>query len=136
MNALCFDVVIVGGGPAGLSAALMLGRCRRRVALCDDGQPRNAASRASHGFFTRDGEHPGELRRLGREQLERYDVRLFDASSTDVRREDRGFVVTLSTNQEIVGRRLLLATGIIDEIPAIEGIASLYAKSVFPCPYC
>src|ERR1700692_583408 len=69
-----FDVVIVGGGPAGLSAGLILGRCRRRVLICDDGRPRNAPSQALHGFLTRDGVAPAELRRIGREQLRGYDT--------------------------------------------------------------
>ena len=71
-----YDTIIIGGGPAGLSAALVLGRCRRRVLLCDSGRYRNDASRAMHGFLSRDGIHPAELRRIGREQLKPYGVEL------------------------------------------------------------
>jgi thioredoxin reductase len=131
-----FDVVIVGGGPAGLSAALMLGRCRRRVAVCDDGTPRNLRSRAAHGFFTRDGASPVELLRLGREQLGRYDVTFFDVHVADARRERSEFSIVLASGDVLFGRKLLLATGIIDELPQIEGIEELYGTSVFHCPYC
>jgi thioredoxin reductase len=131
-----FDVVIVGGGPAGLSAALMLGRCRRRVAICDDGHPRNASSHASHGFFTRDGTPPAELLRVGREQLGQYDVTFFDARAIDVRQDPASFAVTLSSNHEVAGRKLLLATGLNDDLPRVPGIEALYGTSVFHCPYC
>jgi thioredoxin reductase len=131
-----FDVVIVGAGPAGLSAALMLGRCRRRVALCDDGHPRNAGSNASYGFFTQDGADPRELLRVGRAQLAPYDVVVFETSVVDARRAGRSFAVLLASHRELIARRLLLATGIVDEVPRIDGIDTLYGTSVFPCPYC
>ena len=131
-----FDAVIVGGGPAGLSAALMLGRCRRRVAVCDDGRPRNAVSRASHGFFTRDGAAPHELVRLGREQLRPYDVALFEEAAIDASGERGRFTVELASRARITGRRLLLATGLADALPSVPGAAELYGTSVFPCPYC
>jgi thioredoxin reductase len=136
MRASRFDVVIVGGGAAGLSAALMLGRCRRRVAVCDDGQPRNAVSKAAHGLFTRDGENPRELLRIGRAQLLSYGVELIAARVIDVRTEHERFIVSLASNAEVVARRLLLATGLVDHLPPIEGIEALYGTSVFHCPYC
>jgi thioredoxin reductase len=131
-----YDVLIVGGGPAGLSAALTLGRCRRRVALCDDNRPRNAASRASHGFFTRDGVAPDELRRIGREQLAPYDVALFNVRVVDARRERDHFVATTAGGNTLSARMLLLATGLVDELPAIDGLEALYGTSVFHCPFC
>jgi thioredoxin reductase len=132
-----FDAIIVGGGPAGLSAALMLGRCRRRVLICDDGRPRNAASRALHGFLTRDGIPPAELLRLGREQLEPYTtVESRSVTVTDVQRVDGGFEATLSDGSRVAARKLLLATGVIDQLPAIPGIHDFYGSSVFHCPYC
>jgi thioredoxin reductase len=136
MNAPPFDVVIVGAGPAGLSAALMLGRCRRRVVVCDDGRPRNAVSSAAHGFFTRDGERPDELLRVGRAQLSQYGVELVTARAADVRCDRGRFVVALASREEIVGRRLLLATGVLDSLPPVVGIETFYGTSAFHCPYC
>ena len=136
MASILYDVVVVGGGPAGLSAALMLGRCRRRVIVVDDGRPRNAPSQESHGFFTRDGSAPPELRRHGREQLVRYGVEVRAGRVEDARRDGGRFVVTVEGGDELVARRLLLATGLRDQVPAIEGIRALYGLSVFHCPYC
>ncbi len=137
-----YDVIIVGGGPAGLSAALILGRCRRRVLLCDAGRPRSAPSRHLNGFLTRDGTPPEELRRRGREQLGTYDsVEVRDAEATDVsRRTGGGFEVTLDGDggraRSEASRKLLLATGVVDSLPDVEGLRELYGRSVFHCPYC
>jgi thioredoxin reductase len=131
-----YDVIIVGGGPAGLSAALLLGRCRRRVLVCDDGKPRNAASHASHGVFTRDGTPPAELLRMGREQLAPYGVEVWEVHVADARRVASGFEVMLEEGSTLRCRRLLLATGVVDELPRIEGIQPLYGRSVWHCPYC
>jgi thioredoxin reductase len=131
------DVIIVGGGPAGLSAALVLGRCRRRVLILDAGHPRNAASRGLHGFLTRDGIEPAKFLRLAREQLRPYKtVELRRAEVTNARRLASGFEVTLNNGEVISSRRLLLATGVVDDIPVIEGLGELYGRSVFHCPYC
>lgn len=132
-----YDVVIVGGGPAGLSAALMLGRCRRRVLVCDAGQPRNAASQHLHGFLTRDGINPKEFLRLAREELKQYDtVEILEDRVADAACEGRLFSSTLSTGTVVRSRKLLLATGVVDNIPEIEGLRELYGRSVFHCPYC
>jgi thioredoxin reductase len=131
------DVIIVGAGPAGLSAALVLGRCRRRVLICDAGRPRNAASQALHGFLTRDGVKPGEFLSLAREQLAQYKtIELRHSEVTGARRMANGFEVTLPSGERITSRKLLLATGVVDDIPEIEGIAEFYGRSVFHCPYC
>lgn len=131
------EVVIVGGGPAGLSAALMLGRCRRSVLVCDSGQPRNAASHGLHGFLTRDGILPFELLRIGREQLRAYpSVRYCEAEVVDARRDGERFEIVLADGERIACRKLLLATGVVDELPELEGLAELYGRSVFHCPYC
>lgn len=132
-----FDVIVVGAGPAGLSAALILGRCRRRVLVLDTNQPRNYASHALHGFFSRDGAPPEELRRLGRQQLRQYDtVKLVMKRATKARRMKRGFQVTLAGGRRISCRKLLLATGVVDELPEVDGLEDLYGRSVFHCPYC
>jgi thioredoxin reductase len=132
-----YDVIIVGGGIAGLSAALLLGRCRRQVVVFDSDRPRNAASRALHGFLTRDGTDPREMRRLGREQLEPYEtVEYRQAEVVDAACLDGGFEVVLADGTLHRSRILLLATGIVDRLPAIEGIEVCYGRSVFHCPYC
>jgi thioredoxin reductase len=132
-----WEVIIVGGGPAGLSAALILGRCRRRVLLVDTNRPRNWASRALHGFLTRDGIHPRELRKRGREELAQYDsVHLRQIEAKAVRPARNGFQVTLCDNSRHSCRKLLLATGVVDELPEIAGIDQFYGQSVFHCPYC
>ena len=131
-----FDVIVVGGGPAGLSAALMLGRCRRRVLVCDAGEPRNAAAHAVHGFFTRDGTAPAELLKLGREQLEPYGVEVRNVEVTGACPVNGRFELTLSDGSTLTTKKLLLATGVTDDIPRIEGIDELYGWSVHHCPYC
>jgi thioredoxin reductase len=134
------DVVIVGGGPAGLNAALTLGRARRRVLLVDAGQPRNAPAQAVQGFLTRDGLAPAELRRIGREQLAAYpSVEVRDSEVVDVHvigEPSGGFVVTLADHSVTRARRLLLATGLVDQLPPIDGLAALWGTSVLHCPYC
>ena len=131
-----FEVAIVGAGPAGLSAALMLGRCRRKVVVFDDGQPRNAASLAAHGYLTRDGTPPELLRRIGVEEVERYGVRVRREHVADVAGEDDAFVLRTGEGEEVRARKLLLATGVVDRLPPVQGIQAFYGKSVFHCPYC
>lgn len=133
-----YDVIIVGAGPAGLSAALVLGRCRRRVLVCDSGRPRNAASRAMHGFLTRDGINPHEFLRLSREQLQQYEtVTVRDCEVTAAAcRADARFEVTIENQERLTTRKLLIATGVLDNLPDVPGFAELYGASVFHCPYC
>src|SRR5262245_17965415 len=131
-----FDVIVVGGGPAGLSAALMLGRCRRRVLVCDLGQPRNRRSRAIHGYLTRDGIAPPELNDLGRRELAAYDIDFRCTGVTAARREVDHFRVALGTGGEELARYLLIATGVVDDLPAINGFDACYGRSIFHCPYC
>jgi thioredoxin reductase len=131
-----YDAVILGGGPAGLSAALILGRCRRRVILCDTGRPRNAASRALHGFLTRDGIRPRDLIAIGRRQLARYGIELVRDEGRDAKRTAGGFEVLLAGGRRLSTRALLIATGVVDHLPAVDGTRDLFGKSIFHCPYC
>jgi len=132
-----YDVIIIGAGPAGLSAALVLGRCRRRVLVCDTGKPRNASSQAMHGFLSRDGMPPLEFLQVSREQLRRYDtVELRDVEVTAAECRESRFHVTLADGATLQTRKLLIATGVVDNLPEIPGFRELYGKSVFHCPYC
>src|SRR3989442_13442391 len=131
-----YDVLVVGGGPAGLSAALMLGRCRRRVLVCDRGEPRNRRSGALHGFLTRDGIAPAALNDLGRAELATYGVAFRCVGVTGARREGDCFRVSLAGGGVELTRYLLLATGVVDDVPAISGFDACYGRSIFHCPYC
>jgi thioredoxin reductase len=131
------DAVIVGGGPAGLNAALMLGRARRTVLLCDNGQPRNAGVHAMHGFLSRDGMDPAALRQAGRDQLRAYPTVQVRATQVQaVTRDADQFTLTLTDGTTEQARRLLLATGVADQLPPIPGLAELWGRGVFNCPYC
>lgn len=132
-----YDVIIVGGGPAGLSAALMLGRCRRRVLVCDAGHPRNESAQHLHGYLTRDNIHPREFLRLAREELKRYEtVEVRDGEVVRARGADGRFEISTPEGDVLRSRKLLLATGVVDNIPDIAGLRELYGRSVFHCPYC
>ena len=133
-----YDVIVVGAGPAGLSAALILGRSRRRVLVCDSGHPRNAASHAMHGFLTRDGMPPREFLAIAREQLRQYDtVELRDIEVVEAAcGGDARFHVGLADGSRHEARKLLIATGVVDNLPEIPGFRRLYGVSVFHCPYC
>jgi thioredoxin reductase len=133
-----WDVVIAGAGPAGLSAALVLGRARRKVLLCDTGTPRSWASKEMHSFLTRDGIAPEEFRRVAHQQLARYPSVVFRAAEvTRAARAANGcFSITVGKRRPVRARKLLIATGVFDHLPAIEGIERFFGTSVFQCPYC
>ncbi|MCP3104117.1 NAD(P)/FAD-dependent oxidoreductase [Myxococcus sp. K15C18031901] len=135
-SVLSKDVVIVGSGPAGLSAALNLGRGRKKVLVCDAGPRRNAAAEHMHGFVSRDGISPAEFRAIGREQLARYDVELRDVRVASVERHEGVFHLTLEDGTRVVARRMLLATGLVDQPLDLPGFRELWGKALFQCPYC
>ena len=134
---LRYDVVVVGGGSAGLSAALVLGRSRRQTLVVDAGEPRNAPSSGVHGFFSRDGISPEELLEIGREKLEPY-------PSVEVRSErvigtsgvNGDLEVILDDGSVVRARKLVLATGVVDELPEKPGFEELWGRGVYHCPYC
>lgn len=132
-----WDVVIAGAGPAGLSAALVLGRARRRVLLCDTGTPRSWASKEMHAYLSRDGVPPQEFLAIGRRELRRYrGVRYLPQEVRTAQRTRNGFAVRLADGRRVACRKLLIATGVFDIVPRIAGIDGLFGRSVFQCPYC
>lgn len=131
------DVIIIGGSFAGLTAAMQLGRARRRVSVLDTGLNRNRYAEAAHNVLGRDGTPPGEYLRIAREQVSAYPtVTLVAARAETVSGEPDGFVVTTADGQRLEGRRLILAYGIVDELPAIPGFAESWGKTVIHCPFC
>ena len=132
-----YDVVVVGGGAAGLSAALVLSRARRNVLIVDAGEPRNAPASHMHGYLSRDGLPPAELLATGRSEVKRYGGEIVTGTATDlVPAEPSGFRVRLADGQRICARRLLLTTGLRDELPDIPGLRGRWARDVLHCPYC
>jgi thioredoxin reductase len=133
-----YEVIVIGGGAAGLSAALVLGRSRRRTLVVDAGEPRNAPAAHMQGFLSRDGMPPAEFLAVGREEIARYGVELIEGRAVDATRGDggRSFTVTLEDGLAVRARRLVVATGLRDELPAVPGIAERFGRDVLHCPYC
>lgn len=131
-----FDVAVIGGGAAGLSAAVVLGRARRSAIVIDAGAPRNAPADAVHGFLSRDGIGPAELLTLGRAEVERYGGLITGGEARSARQAEAGFEVALDDGRLIAARRLLVTTGLIDELPDVPGIRERWGRDVIHCPYC
>src|SRR4051794_11160080 len=130
-----WDCIIVGAGPAGLSAALILGRARRRVVVLDNAQPRNYATHEMHGVLGHDGRDPADLRARGRAELAAYGVEVVRAEVEDAEVLD-GIIQVSSTRGEDAARTVLLATGMLDEVPDVPGFAGVWGTSAHTCPYC
>ncbi|SEM63159.1 NAD(P)/FAD-dependent oxidoreductase [Paenibacillus sp. OV219] len=134
---MLLDCIIIGGGPAGLNAALVLGRARRNVILFDDNKPRNAVTRQTSGFITRDGIAPTEFRQLAHQDLRKYPTVLVSPSKvTAVRHINGVYQATSEQGYNFVARSVILATGLRETLPAVRGIHDYYGKSLFSCPYC
>ncbi|HEY7206766.1 MAG TPA: NAD(P)/FAD-dependent oxidoreductase [Gaiellaceae bacterium] len=133
MESETYDVVVIGAGAAGLSAALVLGRARRRVAVVDSGTPRNAPAAHMHGFLSRDGMPPSDLLDAARAEVRGYGVDLFDDRVVEVA---DGFTLRLAGGATLKARRLLLATGAVDELPDIPGARERWGRDFLHCPYC
>jgi thioredoxin reductase len=132
-----FDLVILGGGPAGLQAALTLGRARRSVLVCDSDEPRNSVTGAMHGFISRDGLHPSEFRRIAVQELGHYPtVELRKVEITGARAAGDRFTLTAADGGEVTAARLILATGVVDQLDVIPGLDALWGRAAFHCPYC
>ncbi|WP_203995715.1 bifunctional NAD(P)/FAD-dependent oxidoreductase/class I SAM-dependent methyltransferase [Micromonospora lutea] len=131
-----FDVVVVGGGAAGLAGALALARARRRVLVVDAGEPRNAPAAGVHNYLGREGMPPGELLAVGRAEVTAYGGRFVSGRVDAVTRDDQGFVVTIDGERVVSARRLLVTTGLVDELPEVPGLTERWGRDVLHCPYC
>ncbi|MDF2721494.1 MAG: pyridine nucleotide-disulfide oxidoreductase, class [Paenibacillus sp.] len=137
LNIQVIDVAIVGGGPAGLNAALVLGRARKNVAVIDEGRPRNAVTHEAHGFLTRDGISPGEFRRIAKEQIEAYPSVSFEADTVvSITGSNGSFQITTGQGKIFESQKVLFAGGMKDRPLDIPGLAEVYGTSAFVCPYC
>jgi len=137
MEQTLFDVAIVGGGPAGLSAALVLGRARKQVAVIDEGRPRNAVTHEAHGFLTRDGIRPGEFRRIATEEIGAYpSVSIVADTVVSMAGSDGHFRMMTAQGTAIASKKVLFAVGMKDRPLDIPGLAEVYGRSAFVCPYC
>jgi thioredoxin reductase len=130
------DVLVVGGGAAGLSGALVLSRARRSVVLVDAGEPRNAPAAHMHGYLSRDGMPPRELLAAGTGEVARYGGTILGGVVSNVSRTDSGFNVALADGANLTTRRLLVATGLRDQLPSVDGVRARFGRDVLHCPYC
>ncbi|SDF44407.1 Thioredoxin reductase [Blastococcus fimeti] len=131
-----YDVVVIGGGAAGLSGALTLSRARRSVLVVDAGEPRNAPAGHVHNYLGREGTPPAELYAIGRGEVEGYGGEIRKGRVVQVRREDDGFLLALDGGAEVRARRVLLAAGLVDDLPELPGVAERWGSTVLHCPYC
>ncbi len=131
-----YDVVVVGGGAAGLSGAVALSRARRSVLVVDDGAPRNGPADGVHNYLGREGTPPDELAAVGRAEVAGYGGTVAPGRAVEARAVGAGFVVRLADGRTVAARRLLVATGLVDELPDVPGVAQRWGRDVLHCPYC
>jgi thioredoxin reductase len=130
------EVIVIGGGAAGLSAAVALARSRRTVLVIDAGEPRNAPAEGVHNFLSRDGMPPGDLLKAGRAEVEQYGGEIRSGNATSAEQLDGGFAVTLEDGGRVTARRLVVTTGLVDDLPDVEGVRERWGRDVLHCPYC
>jgi thioredoxin reductase len=134
---MIIDCAIIGGGPAGLNAALVLGRARRTVLVFDNNQPRNAVTQEAHGFLTRDGVKPAEFRSIAHQEISKYpSVEIRHMRINNVSKHEGWFELVADNGEVVQARTIILATGLKETLPTIDGIHDYYGKSLFSCPYC
>ncbi len=131
-----YEVIVIGGGAAGLSAAVALGRSRRSVLVIDAGEPRNAPAEGVHNFLSREGTPPGELLKAGRAEVAAYGGEIRSGRVTGASQVEAGFAVTLEDCSRVTARRLVVTTGLVDELPEVEGLRERWGRDVLHCPYC
>ncbi|TDU10815.1 NAD(P)/FAD-dependent oxidoreductase [Bacillus safensis] len=134
---MLLDCAIIGGGPAGLSAALVVGRGRKQVIVFDDELPRNRVTQESHGFITNDGMTPIEIRRAGEADLQKYpNIKIKRSRIVDIQKKEESFTLLTHEGDTFEAKKIILATGLQDILPEIEGIHDVYGKTLFSCPFC
>ncbi|KKD40359.1 NAD(P)/FAD-dependent oxidoreductase [Bacillus sp. FSL L8-0167] len=134
---MLLDCAIIGGGPAGLSAALVVGRGRKQVIVFDDELPRNRVTQESHGFITNDGMTPFEIRQAGEADLQKYPhIQIKRSQIVDIQKKEESFTLLTHEGDAFEAKKIILATGLQDILPEIEGIHDVYGKTLFSCPFC
>ncbi|KPN12585.1 pyridine nucleotide-disulfide oxidoreductase [Bacillus australimaris] len=134
---MLLDCAIIGGGPAGLSAALVVGRGRKQVIVFDDELPRNRVTQESHGFITNDGMTPFEIRQAGEADLQKYpNIKIKRNRIVDIQKKEESFTLLTHEGDAFEAKKIILATGLQDILPEIEGIHDVYGKTLFSCPFC
>ncbi|MDQ6762714.1 MAG: NAD(P)/FAD-dependent oxidoreductase [Bacteroidota bacterium] len=132
-----YDVIIIGGGPAGLNAAVVLGRCMRKVLLFDHGQQRNRHSHGMHNYLTRDDISPAEFLKISQEELKKYGVHIKEVEVKHAKKNEKEIFVVKDCDENIYySKKLILATGLTDRLPEVKGIDKFYGTSIYHCPYC
>ncbi len=132
-----YDVIIIGGGPAGLNAAVVLGRCRRKVVLFDTGKPRNHKSAGMHNYLTRDDILPRDFIHIAHDEIKKYHIEFYHTEILNaIKNEDGNFMIKDWKGNVYHSKKLLIATGLVDKLPNVEGFEDFYGKSIFHCPYC
>ncbi|PKG23970.1 NAD(P)/FAD-dependent oxidoreductase [Niallia nealsonii] len=134
---MVLDCVVIGGGPSGLNASLVLGRAKKNIILFDEDKPRNAVTYESHGFITRDGIKPSEFKRIAKEDFKKYpNISIYNHRVIDIKKENQFFIIHTEKGHSYQSRKIILSTGLRDVMPRIEGIHHFYGTSLFSCPFC